>query len=212
MLFLHITTKVEGDAHQKLLSEKGGRSFPYLVFLDPEGAVVGRHEGERDLAQFTATAKWAAAFVQTREKALKGDKSAQADYLIGQIDLGQVDQETTRKRMQELPELTKEQKAALDARLVDFEIEAVAKGVKDKKGMIEAGQKYAEMKKAGKTPMAQETFTRYWSALMEYSESQKDAAGFEEAMNKILERYGASINPNWKKTSADRLKKLKESK
>lgn len=40
VLFLHITSRLPGDADQDLLMEKGGRGFPYLVTMDAGGAVT----------------------------------------------------------------------------------------------------------------------------------------------------------------------------
>ena len=45
VLFCHVTTRIEGDPHQELLQQKGGRGFPTLKFLDAEGEVLGAPQG-----------------------------------------------------------------------------------------------------------------------------------------------------------------------
>ena len=40
VLFCHNTSMVEDEPYPKLLSEKGGRGFPFLVFMDAEGDVI----------------------------------------------------------------------------------------------------------------------------------------------------------------------------
>lgn len=213
MLFLHITSQVTTDKDQKLLSEKGGRGFPYLAFLDADGNVVAKHQGQRDVSGFVATGKKAQAFLDLKAKADKGDKAAKYDLLVAQLELSHLDLATAKKRIEELSDLNADQKAKLNGLLVDLEIADIAKSItNDKKTQADAGKKFLEMKKAGKTPKGDETVGNFYVCIMEYAETQKDAATFEEAMNAVLKHYGTRINAKWKQTSEERLAKLKEGK
>lgn len=213
-MFLHITSQVKDDKDQKLLSEKGGRGFPYLVFLDADGNVVAKQPGnQRTVPAFVETGKKAQAFLDLRAKADRGDKAAQYEYLLAQCELGHLDLAAAKKRIAELKDLTKDQQAKLDGLLVDLEAAEIGKTItNDKKTWVEAGKKYAEMKKSGRIPQKEENILNFHVCIMEYAEGQKDATLFEESMNAVIKALGSRINAKWKETQEQRLAKLKEGK
>ncbi|MGH7152014.1 MAG: hypothetical protein ACREIU_15020, partial [Planctomycetota bacterium] len=55
VLFLHNTSRLKEEPYPELLREKGGRGFPYLVFLDSDGGVIARHDARRTVEDFRAT-------------------------------------------------------------------------------------------------------------------------------------------------------------
>ena len=43
VMFLHITTRIEGRENDGLLGDVGGTGFPTLVVLDATGSVIAKH-------------------------------------------------------------------------------------------------------------------------------------------------------------------------
>ena len=211
MLFCHVTSQVAADKHPQLLSEKGGTGFPYLAFLDAEGNVLAKHLGARDAAGFSATGKSATAFVDLKKKAEKGDKAAQADLLVQQLELGHLSADDARQKMKEVA-LSAEQKAKVEALFADVEVREVLKGVtQDKATRVAAGKKFLEMKKAGKpAPAGDRELQGYWIFIMDAAEEGKDAKTFAEAFEALKQKYGPNMSPQFTKATEDRLAKLKE--
>lgn len=213
VLFCHITTHLATEKYDQLLSEKGGNGFPYLVFMDSEGNVIARHEGSRDAAGFAETGKKAQAFLDLQKKAAKGDRAAKIDLLIAQLELGHLKMDEAQGKLKELGELSKEQKAKVDGLLVGAEVQEILKTVKrgDKPSAIEAGKKFYEMNKAKRpAPMGDNEFQGYWILMMDYAESQKDAAVFEAGLEALKARYGSNIRAEFVRMNEERLKKIKD--
>ncbi|MBL4846338.1 MAG: hypothetical protein JKY65_12490 [Planctomycetes bacterium] len=57
MLFCSIMSRVPGRKNDALLNEKGGRGFPYLVYMDAAGEVIGKPSG-RTVGAFRKTARY----------------------------------------------------------------------------------------------------------------------------------------------------------
>ena len=88
--FLHITTRIEGRKDEGLLSEKGGRGFPHIVFMDETGGVVAV-QGDRSVAGFQKTlAESVQQFLDLRAKAQSGDAAAQIEFALLEGDLGRI--------------------------------------------------------------------------------------------------------------------------
>ena len=47
VLYLHISTRIEGREHEGLFRAKGFTGFPTLAFLDDEGGLIAKHAGAR---------------------------------------------------------------------------------------------------------------------------------------------------------------------
>lgn len=211
MLFCHVTSQVQTDKHDQLLSQKGGTGFPYLAFLDAEGNVLAKHMGMREVAGFSATAKTAAAFVDLKKKAENGDKAAKSELLVQQLELGHLSADDARAKMKDVA-LSAEQKAKVEALLANAEVQDVLKTVtQDKATRVAAGKKFLELKKAGKpAPAGEREFQSYWIFIMDAAEADKDARTFEEAYEALKKKYGPNMSPQFTKMTEDRLAKLKE--
>lgn len=64
-----------------MLGKKGGTGFPYLVFLDADGEIISKYQGNRSVDSFKQTGEKAKAFASTRAKAEKGDRKAKIEFL-----------------------------------------------------------------------------------------------------------------------------------
>ncbi len=211
MLFCHITSHIEGEPNDDLLAQTGGGGFPTILVLDEEGKVIGRHVGERSVAEFTKRVVKATAYRDAKKKAAEGDKPAGIDAAIAELGLGTLTADAAKKKVDELGPPTDAQKAALDAILLNAEVLEIMKAAG--KDRIAAGKKYLEMKNAGKIPDGYKEYDIFWNRILDVAEGDKDAKLFEEALGKLKERYAS--NPNTKKFFEGKdeiLKKLKTGK
>jgi hypothetical protein len=211
VLFCHVTSKVEGLAGDDLFEQKGGGGYPTFLMLDAEGKVIGRHAGERSVAEFEKTVDKAAAYLAAKTKADGGDKAAGIDVAIAELEQGALTEEAARKNIAELGEPTEEQKKRLEAVATNAEVNRVAQAMgKDRVG---AGKKFVEMKSAGRIPDGYKESDIFWGRILDYAESERDAQLFEEGLNELKKRFGN--NPNAKKyfeTKEEVLKRLKAGK
>lgn len=212
VLFCHITTHVATDKHQDLLEKKGGQGFPHIVFMDSAGNVLAEHDGPRSAAEFGKTGEKASAFIALKAKAEKGDKAAQVELAIAELELGHIKLDEAKKKL-EGKKLSKEQQAKLDGLAASAAVKEVLETVtQDKATQLAAGKKFLEMKKAGQAaPSSDQLFQPYWILMLNYAEEQKDVKSFEEALGAIKERYASNPQAqNFFKAKDESLKKLKE--
>lgn len=193
VLFLHVTSRIEGRRHDNLLEEKGGDAFPCLVFLDAEGRVVGRHEGERTLKAFDETGRLAASVPDLRKQA-ETDTAAAVELLRAEHRLGVLTAEAARTAAGRLKDLNAEQKRRIDGLLADFEVREIRGALRFGPGLEEATKaaaaKFAEMKKAGRIPEGESEVQTFWILLLDDAERRRDVAGFEEALKALKARFG----------------------
>lgn len=191
VLFCHITTQIETDKHQDLLEKKGGEGFPHIVFMDSDGTVLATHEGARDAAAFGKTGDKAKSFIALRAKAAAGDAAAKIDFLMAQLELGQVNEADADARLKELGKLTPEQSKKFEALKSGAAVKAIMAGVNSEATMLEAGKKFLAMKKAGRPePHGEGEVQPYWIFMMNAAEKAKDAATYEDGLKALKARFG----------------------
>ena len=209
VMFCHITTHIQGDKHADLLQEKGGEGFPHLVFMDAEGTVLAVHEEDRTAPAFAKTGEKAKAFVSLKAKAAKGDKAAKIDFILAQMDLGQIKPDEAEKQIKEAGALSKEQQAKFDGMMVNLSIMDIVKGIESEEAAKAAGKKFYEMQKAGKPgPTSDQATQPYYILGMNAAEEAKDADTFEKNLKALKDKFGS--NPQAQKFFEAKEKKLAE--
>jgi hypothetical protein len=209
-LFCHVTSRVEGDAYQTLLQEKGGRGFPYLVWMDAEGNVLAK-QGDRSVEGFDKTRKTLQAFLPLEAKAAKGDKEAGVDALIAGIELGRYDADQAKERLGKLGTIPADKQKAIDGLLVNLEVDGMMAEVGSPLQAVEVGRKFLAMEQAGRVPTGRAART-FYALILEVHAADKDAPAYEaklEIMTKLLE--GDRNAARLLKRFADTLEKLKQS-
>jgi uncharacterized radical SAM superfamily Fe-S cluster-containing enzyme len=207
-LFLHLTTHVTTDKDQDLLDEKGGNGFPYLVFLDADGALLARHEGPRNTEGFVETLKEAEEYRDQRAKAAAGDKALAKEVFFKDAELGNHTYQSAKDATAKLGDLTDDEKAKLADLLVTLEckgvMSALNKKAKDldpssdsfqteiKKLQAEAGREYMKMEKAGKAPKTDDMIQPFYIFIMEAAEAAKDAETYEKALKILEDKFGGN--------------------
>lgn len=188
MLLCHITTQVEGDKHQTLLRDKGGRGFPHLVFLDAEGNVLAT-QGDRSVAGFRKTQAAIGAYDALSKKLAAGDKAVAADLLLAGIDLGKVKFEEAKATAGGLGKLNAETQKKVDVALLNLEVADAMSTVRSQEAAIEAGKKFATMLDAGRVPEGNAA-RNFFMMILQAKEAEKDAAGYEKALNSLKKAFG----------------------
>jgi hypothetical protein len=208
VMFCHITTHIKGEKHESLLEEKGGQGFPHIVFMDSDGAVLAVHEAERSPAAFSTTGEKAKSFVTLKKKAASGDKAAKVDFVLAQLELGQIKPADAEAQLKDI-KLTKEQQAKFDGELVNASVMEIVKGIESEDEAKAAGKKFFEMQKAGKPgPTSEQAVQPYYILGMNAAEEAKDAAVFEKNLNALKAKFGS--NAQAKKFFEAKEKKLAE--
>ncbi|HLG43205.1 MAG TPA: hypothetical protein VI643_07550 [Planctomycetota bacterium] len=211
VVFMHITTRIEGEKHDKLLSEKGGTGFPFVVYMDADGNVVARHEGQRTIDGFETTAGKAREFLELKKKAEGGDKAAQLDLLKKQIEFRHFDSVEARKRVDAIADLDEATKKDLLEKIINMKIyEIIGTITADKATRIAAGKKYNEMRLAGELPKGDRELQYLWMFILEYAESASDVRLYETGVKAVEEAFGAKTQyKRWVDQIKQKLETLK---
>lgn len=195
VMFCHITTRIEGRKYDDLLSKKGGTGFPYLVALDANGDVIAQLEGGRTVEGFRAMMAEGAKFVALRGKEKK-TLDDEIFLLEHDISMGNADLAAAKARMAALKGLNEAQKKELDGALLGLEIKAAMPTSRDpaeqKAQMVAAGKSFAAMWAAGREPTADASIQPFFIFMLDYAESEKDAALFEKALDKLRAKFGSN--------------------
>lgn len=209
MPYLNVMTRIEGRKHDDLLSDKGGRGFPYLVWMDAEGEVIAT-QGDRTVGGFESTLGLLDQRAALKAKADGGDATAKIDLMIldtqlGQMDFDELDGELETVTLNDAQKKTFQQ---LKANAVVKDTLAMLRRARgDKAAMAEAGKEFYGLYKTGVHPTGPlETF--YWDMLRQHAEANKDvqlmgdAVGRLKVLLKDNQRAGPYIE-KWEKTLAE---------
>jgi hypothetical protein len=187
VLFLHNTSKVEGEPHPNFLREKGGNGYPTVSFMDHTGRVLIRQPAEKLSTEefqksFTRLQDWDG----LRKKVAAGDAKLAKPLFLVEMDLGLLEFEAADAQLKKLgDQVTDEERAALKSRLVELEFLAHLKTIhiSDKKTLVAAGKKFADMLRNDRIPQGDQK-TTFWQGALTYANSKMDIELFE----KILDR------------------------
>jgi hypothetical protein len=130
VLFCSIMSRVPGRKHDALLGEKGGQGFPYIVFMDETGKVIGKPTG-RTVKAFRQGARYL-----NLERKEKRTTDEEVEFLELGLAMGSLDPAKAKEILAKL-EISDEQKAKLEKAIKTAE--GVAK-VKALLGQIKSRQ------------------------------------------------------------------------
>lgn len=211
VLFLHITSKPPGRGEGGLLSEKGGRGFPYLVFMDAEGTVLGQ-PGGRSVAAFQKTGDLLQKYVALKAQVATGGPEVKLDYCLVRAQLGMLSFDETKAELATLT-VPEAQQARVDACLVNVEVADLVKKVQSRQVGPEAiGPRFYELLKAGKSPTDEGTRGIFYQVVLGEAEKAADAASFEAALVEVEKSLAGMKNPRvadflaQKRATLDKLK------
>lgn len=185
MLFCHITSRVEDDKYQNLLSEKGGMGFPYLAYMDADGNVIAK-PGGRSVQAFEATLSGAVVeFQQLKDAAADGDEEAQRNLFVKQVEFQHfASVDDARKAMAKVKGLSDEQSKRIESMLTDQEFGAILSSVRSLNEAAAAGKKALPMLKAGRIPGGNNSLY-FWLFIGKHAEAEKDAELLKRAISEL---------------------------
>jgi hypothetical protein len=183
--------------------------------MDQDGNILAIHNGPRTVEGFEATAKTADEWAAKKKKAAAGDKQALVEVVLTELKDGRMKISEADAKLKDVS-LSDEQKKEVESVRPDAEVRELSQEAtpQDKTGAIALGKKFAERKKEGKAPPKDEQLVQmYWVLMMNYAESEKDAALYEDALTSLEKVFGS--NPRAKRffeAAHKTLEKLKEPK
>jgi hypothetical protein len=187
VLFLHVTTHIDGRENDDLLSDKGDRvAFPTVILLDADGERLWARPGGMSVAAYVRIVGAAQTYLDARKKGAAGGAKLKVDGFLAGVRLGLEDLRDLDKTVGDtaLDDAQKRELAVLRAN----EALAAAARIKDR---AEATAAMLEIHAGGVHPDSPEVFT-YWSVLRDHAASKPDLALMEEAtaaLRAILEQH-----------------------
>jgi len=207
VLFCHITSQVSTDPYQKLLSEKGGRGFPHLVFMDAEGTVLAS-PADRTVASFMKTNTELKRIADLQGKT---DPASVTALVFAKLDMGMMKAADAKEKLSGMT-LTPAQVATLESAMIDDEVNAARANVRTRDEMLAVGDTYLEMKAKGRVPTGKSA-PMFWGTIATTAESKKDVALFEECVTQM--KKIAAADPRYARqvdAMETRLKSMKDPK
>ena len=183
-MFLHNTSQVDGEPYSSLLNQKGGRGFPYLVFMDETGDVLATPAG-RSVDGFNETFEVLDDWRTMKAKFEAGDEKVATDLLLIELQLGQIEFPEAKTRREALQKVSRREARTLDEGLTNIELRYILKESKDP---LAAAPKLREMNDAGRIPTGRDGVD-FFDALLKYASSQKDARMFQKTLVDMKRRY-----------------------
>ena len=219
MLFLHITTRIEGRKDDSLLTTVGGRGFPHLVAMDAEGKVIATLEGDRTAEGFRAMMKQGSDFVDLRTRVEKGDTAAQADFFIQALKFKHFKIDAARKYQAGLKKVTPDQKKTIDGLIVGMEVQELLAPLytlkdrsKGKEMQIDLGRKFWQMHEHGRVPTQDDDVGPFYSFALLFAEAEKNIIAFEKSLEALKAHFGDKIRQEFVRAKEEILEKMKAEK
>ena len=217
VLFAHVTTRIEGDKYANLLSEKGGRGFPFVVAMDAEGNVLAGL-ADRTVDGFKVMVKSAVEYQALRAKK---DLTAgeQLRLLRMDLDRDRVKPAEFREKALALKGLDAAGVKDRDAHVLHADIQErlqeygalamkAGKPIPDKKNEVGAG--FAAMYREGRRPTEKNDIGPFYDMILGYAEEQKDVELYAAALDIMKKTFGDQkrMEP-WFKQLQEKLDKMK---
>jgi hypothetical protein len=173
VLFTHVTTHVDTDPYDTLLSENGFNGFPSVAILDAEGRQLEGHVGGDKLTGIQTMLEKAQAYAkEVVAKADAGDKAAQKKLLLDRIAKKSIKLEDAKKGLAAQADLSADERATAEAMLPNLEMSGhMGTAWKDRPG---TALKLAAMMKAGRIPSGKDA-GGFFTQVMTAADATKDA-------------------------------------
>ena len=186
--FLHITTRIEGKAHDGLLKEKGFPGFPSLAFLDAEGNVLAQPQG-RTVAVFESTLKALNDYLALKKRLDAGEEGLEYPLFVAEWDLGKMDYEEAQVRAKKLGKLTEEQQARVASILIDGEVLSLPRTFRNEETKKASVARVLELH-ADKYQPSERAAGAWYASLRATAEATEDADLLDEVIAWYQEKYG----------------------
>jgi|RhiMethySRZTD1v2_1073278.scaffolds.fasta_scaffold00406_34 hypothetical protein len=188
VLFLHNTSRVEGDeAYPNLHQEKGFKpfDFPTVCFMDAAGNVLTKPGNS--VKSFLEGHAESTAIVTLRNKGDKATAAERKQLFLSELKSDLIPAAEIQVRSDRITDLSTCEKELVASKLVDAEVRALF-GKGRELGPEKMRATFAELAKAGKVPS--ETLSGpFWRFVLEHASKQKDASLAQKAYDALMKRY-----------------------
>lgn len=188
--FYHLFTQTkiaETPANRKIETMVGNR-FPYFFFLDAQGNLLGRHQGQHTAEGFRQTAEVATRTAELARSVTNASApSLKKELFLNQLRLELLKPGEIEAHMADLPLSAKETEAARHLLTISC-FNEIAASVTDRSDIDQvrrAGKGFLEMKKKGLTPSGGEEKFFFWTFMIAHAEKENDADTFEECLREL---------------------------
>jgi hypothetical protein len=186
VLFVHNTSRVDDEPYPTLLQDKGFGGFPSLCFMDAEGNVLAK-PAQRTVAAFTKMyegvneelTEQRKRRAELEAKAKAGDAVAAKQLFLA--DLGSLNADTIKAGMKQ-HKLSKDERAQVDERLTDLEVQAIL--AKTGVSADKIAEELAALAKAGRRPSKPQTFL-FWPQVLQHAAKRRDAVLAQQAFTEL---------------------------
>jgi hypothetical protein len=182
VLFLHVTTRIPDEKDDTLLVQKGGTGFPYLAWLDADGDVMLVHEGDRSTKGFQKGLAELPEAPMRKLKAKATSDASTADYLLAQLEEGQMGYAEAGERVAKLAKVPPDKKKQLDDLITTREVFERPYGARTDAQLIATANRFLEMVKEKRIPTDEKLRMQLFSIAFKGLEKAKDAKGYESAL------------------------------
>ncbi|MHC4340064.1 MAG: hypothetical protein ACYSX0_07630 [Planctomycetota bacterium] len=182
VMFLHITTRIEGRKYDDLLTQKGGRGWPSVLAMDADGNVVGQHSGPRTVDGFARTMRQAAEFVDLKAKAVAGDRKARIDCTLALARMGQLTRPKLEAAIGKLGVLSAEDKRAYQSVLADLMMDEIQRTA--------VGERFLEMERKGLVPTDPSKRATFFYAIWNNADFKGDIELMERSLRELKATWG----------------------
>ncbi|MHC4549948.1 MAG: hypothetical protein ACYTEZ_14345 [Planctomycetota bacterium] len=182
VMFLHITTMIEGREDDDLLMRIGGTAFPHLVVMDVDGSVIREHRAAPTVEAFRETGEAGRQRLALRASAAAGDRDAILKLAFARADGQQITSKRLRREVARAGRLTAEEQERFAKALTGLlfaEAEVCAQGAW-----------YLRMEKEGLVPQEVEPRTQFYVGILKWAEFQEDAAIYGRALEEMRKMHG----------------------
>ena len=233
VLYCNITSHVEYDPDERIFLSKGGDTFPLITIMDARAGVLSRHPGFWTVESFEDTLTRVRRKEALKDRIQAGETLQTGELLIQEWELGVLSDRQAEEAVQAVQKqhaLTPDQQERIERLRNEVKAwvifntarRAQKGGLQQDRGFLgslkagrdvalDAGRRFYEMKKSGFVPQGDELNQYFWILVLEYAESLRDAATFEEGLHVLKSRvcYVTRSDEFYKDREA-RLKALKE--
>lgn len=186
VLFLHNTSRVDGEKHPNLLFEMGGVGFPTMSYLDADGRLLQQVGHVTPVAAlekaYGELAAWRA--LRTEVAGGKADAGKVKELFLLELKMGNRPYAEMQQRRDQLS-LTDDELGATEQPLVNLQFtEILRRTPRDQQAA--GGAEFLPMFRAGRIP-ATTTETSFWQCLFAHAAAENNVPLFEELLAWVKE-------------------------
>lgn len=182
VMFLHVTTMIEGRKDDELLMRIGGAAFPHVVVMDVDGSVVREHNAAPSVEAFRETGEAGKARVALRQRAKAGDRNAILQFALARATAGQITSRKLAREIARVGELSPAEEQRCKQTLTTLRF--------DEAKIYAQGAWFARMLADGLVPEGDDKQTAFFLEILKWAEWQEDVAAYERALAEMRRMHG----------------------